>query len=118
MKDVGDYLAQALLDTTSRPGISSVTLFGPRHYSSLDVKEALEQVTGNKGELITIEKDKLATYFANHVPPAYAEEFAGMVLATLPGGTMAGDFEDGENTFRGKTELVDGLRELYAKQTN
>ncbi|CAH0045099.1 unnamed protein product [Clonostachys solani] len=117
VKDVGDYLAQALLDTTSRPGISSVSLFGPRHYSSLDVKEALEQVTGNKGELITIEKDRLATYFAAHVPPAYAQEFADMVIATLLGGTMAGDFEYGENTVRGKTELVDGLRELYAKQT-
>ncbi|VUC31427.1 unnamed protein product [Clonostachys rosea] len=116
VKDVGDYLAKVLLDTTSRPGVSSVSLFGPRHYSSLDVKEALEQVTGNKGELVTIDKDKLATYYANHVPPAYAQEFADMVIATLPGGTMAGDFEYGENTVRGKIELVDGLRELYAKQ--
>ncbi|KAI0600126.1 hypothetical protein F4775DRAFT_92096 [Biscogniauxia sp. FL1348] len=106
--------AEALLDKSERPAFRCVDIFGPQHYSSLDVKRSIEEVTGKDGTLITIEKDKLAEYFAHHIPEVYAQEFADMVTAMLPGGIMAGDFEPGENSVRGKLELGDILRHMIS----
>ncbi|KAI1498825.1 hypothetical protein F5X99DRAFT_307595 [Biscogniauxia marginata] len=114
VKDVGEYCANALLDESTWPALHSVDLAGPRHYSPLDVKNAIEQVTGKEGELVTIEKDQLAGYFALHVPKVYVQEFVDMVISWLPGGIMVGDFVNGEHTVTGKTELVDAFRDMIS----
>ncbi|KAI1488077.1 hypothetical protein F5X96DRAFT_680750 [Biscogniauxia mediterranea] len=114
VRDVGEYCAEALLDKSTRPAFHCIDVFGPRLYSSLDVKRSIEEVTGKDGTLVTIEKDKLVEYFAHHVPEVYAQEFADMVTAMLPGGIMAGDFEPGENSVRGKLELGDVLRHMLS----
>lgn len=92
-------------------------LFGPRHYSALDVKEAAEQVTGRKVELKPVERDQLAGFFGQQIPQTHVQEFVDMVIAVLPGGIIEDDFEDDESTVRGDIELVDTLRDLSAKST-
>ncbi|KAI5921700.1 hypothetical protein F4810DRAFT_330218 [Camillea tinctor] len=114
VRDVGEYCADSLLDESTRPALRTVELFGPRLYSSLDVKRAIQEVNGKDGTLITIEKDKLVEFFARHVPKMYAQEFADMTTAMLPGGIMAGDFEPGENSVKGKLELGDVLRHMLS----
>lgn len=59
------------------------------------------------------ERDQLVEFFSYVVPPTYAQEFADMTTAVMPGGIMEGDFDYDEKTIRGKVELVDALREVY-----
>ena len=70
-------------------------------------------------KLEAVERDQLAGYFGNVFPPAYVQEFVDMTTAVMPGGIMAGDFGYDDDrvdttTVRGKVELVDTLREVYA----
>ncbi|KPM35297.1 hypothetical protein AK830_g11285 [Neonectria ditissima] len=111
--DVGKACAQALLDEEKRASPHYFDLYGPRHYSTTDVKLAVEEVTGKKVEIIAIEKEHLAGFFAEQVPPAYVQDFVEMTASALPGGTMAGDFGDHEHTIKGKVQLVEALRKLY-----
>ncbi|KAH6880002.1 hypothetical protein B0T10DRAFT_581962 [Thelonectria olida] len=110
-KDVGEYFANALLEESAKPGLQHVDLYGPRHYSSLDVKKAIEDVTGKEGELVNIERDALSQWYEKHVPKVYAQEFADMILGALPGGVME-HFDDQPQIVRGKTELGDAMREM------
>ncbi|KAI0381453.1 hypothetical protein F5Y04DRAFT_271024 [Hypomontagnella monticulosa] len=110
VQDVGRYCANALLDVSTWPSFRCVNLFGPRLYSPIDVKNAVEAVTGKKCQLITIEREGLADYFAQHVPQSHVQEFVDMIVALLPGGIAAGDFGYGEDTIRGTAELVDAVR--------
>lgn len=112
-KDVGESCARALLCETSEPGTQYLDLFGPQHYSSLDVKAAVEEITGKEVQLVAIEKDDLAGFFAQQVPEAYVQDFVDMTASALPGGVMAGDFEYTDKTVKGKFELVGALREVY-----
>lgn len=79
----------------------------------MDVKLAVEEVTGKKLEIAAIPKYQLEGFFSEQVPAAYVQAFVEMTTAALPGGTMAGDFGDHEHTVKGKVELVDALRKLY-----
>lgn len=79
----------------------------------------MSEVIGKDVKLEAVERDQLAEYFAQVVPPAYVQEFVDMTTAVLPGGIMAGDFgwdDDKEDTttVRGTVGLVDTLREVYA----
>lgn len=112
--DVGNYCAEALLKP-AKPGQSSVKLFGPRLYSPLDVKQSVEAIAGKEARLATVDKEHLASWFAKHVPQTYAQEFADMVTAILPGGIMSRDFEYDETTVKCKTELADSLRRLVSQ---
>ncbi|KAK3298227.1 uncharacterized protein B0H64DRAFT_438715 [Chaetomium fimeti] len=115
LKDIAKACANNLLVGPGKPSPHVFKLFGPRNYSALDVKEAVEQATGRKVELKAVERDQLEGFFGQQIPQAHLSEFLGMVAATLPGGIIVDDFEDDESTMRGNTELVDGLRELAAK---
>ena len=44
------------------------------------------------------------------------QDFVDMTTAVLPGGIMAGDYQYDADTVRGRVELVEGLREIYAKR--
>ncbi|KAM5344642.1 hypothetical protein ACJ41O_013177 [Fusarium nematophilum] len=109
-KDVGDYCANALLDTSTGPALRTASLFGPHLYNSLDFKEAIEAVLGKSIQLKLISKEGLAEFWAQQVPRAYVHEFVDLITALLPGGVSTGDFKYDENTARGKVELVDALR--------
>ncbi|KXX73869.1 NAD(P)H azoreductase [Madurella mycetomatis] len=115
LKDIAKFCANSLLSDPSNPGPSPhiFRLFGPRHYSSADLREAVEKATGRAVELKVIERDQLAAYFSQQLPEVYVQEFVDMTAAGLPGGIMVGDFAYDEGTVRGRVELVDTLRELY-----
>ncbi|KAH6854694.1 hypothetical protein B0I37DRAFT_37670 [Chaetomium sp. MPI-CAGE-AT-0009] len=115
LKDIAKACANALLVGSGKPSPYVFKLFGPRHYSALDIKEGLEQATGREVELKAVERDQLAGFFGQQIPQAHVQEFVGMVTACLPGGIIEGDYEYDESTVRGDTELVDTLRELAAK---
>lgn len=109
---MGEYCAEALLDASPRPTPQYVKLFGPRFYSSLDVKKAIEEVTGREGTMVTIPPEGLAEYFAKELPAEYVQEFVEFMKAQLSGGIIERDYGYGEDTILGKVELVDGLRDI------
>ena len=110
IKDVAAYCAKALLDKTPRPSPHYVRIFGPRLYSSLDVKTALEEVVGKGGKLVTIPPEGLAGYFEKELPEMYVPDFVEFMTAQLPGGIAESEYEYREDTYRGEVELLDGLR--------
>ncbi|RYP75192.1 hypothetical protein DL771_002517 [Monosporascus sp. 5C6A] len=118
LTDIGNACAQKLLETGQQPPARPYVFYmtGPRNYSSLDVKAAVEEVTGKKIDLVTVAKDDLIAFFSNQVPAPMAAELAEMTVATLPGGLIAKgfhDYDDDGNTYKGRVELVDALRRLY-----
>ncbi|KAI6777044.1 hypothetical protein HG530_000989 [Fusarium avenaceum] len=112
LKDVAENCANSLL-SPAKPSPHYWTLFGPRPYSSTDVKDAVEEVTGKKFELVLVEEDQLLDYCKQMVPEAHAQEFKEMVTASVPGGVIVKDLVYDENIVKGKQELVDGLRAAY-----
>jgi uncharacterized protein YbjT (DUF2867 family) len=115
VRDVGAYCAKGLLAESPQPALRAVTLFGPRHVSALDLKKAIEEVTGKEGELIVIERDQLRDFFLKEAPEVYAQEFTDMILAILEGGKISKFQDDDEEKVRGELELVDVLRELASQ---
>ncbi|CAG9953529.1 unnamed protein product [Clonostachys rosea f. rosea IK726] len=115
IEDIGTVCAQKLLEVgqplPSNPHFFN--LYGPRNYSSLDVKSALEEITGKVVEAIIVPKDQLASFFAERAPASVIQELVDMTTAALPGGIMVGTFEDEEGDVRGPTELVETLRKIY-----
>jgi hypothetical protein len=113
--DVGKVCAQKLLET-GRPLPTNphfFDLYGPRNYSALDVKMAIEQVTGRPTEAVVIPKEQLAEFYSQTYPPNMIGDVVEMTEAALPGGIMVTDFEGDENTVRGDVELVDALQKIY-----
>ncbi|KAF6811554.1 NmrA family protein [Colletotrichum sojae] len=116
VKDVGEYLARALLADSIDPDARDVKLFGPRHYSPLDVKEAIEAATGKKAELRVVPVDGLAEYWAKSYPAVHVPDFVTFIRALLPGGVIAQDYADGPDSVWTRTELVDDLREMARRE--
>ncbi|VUC24322.1 unnamed protein product [Clonostachys rosea] len=115
IEDIGTICAQKLLEV-GQPLLSNphfFNLYGPRNYSSLDVKTALEEISGKAIEPIVISKDQLASFFAERGPPSVVQEMVDMTTAALPGGIMVETFDDEDGTVRGTTELVETLRKIY-----
>ncbi|KAF5667618.1 hypothetical protein FHETE_5676 [Fusarium heterosporum] len=112
LKDVAENCANSLLEP-AKPSPHYWNLFGPRAYGSVDLKEAIEEITGKRVELVLVERDQLLDYWKNIVPEAYAEEFKEMTTCGLADGVIAKDFVYDEKTVRGKQELIDGLRGVY-----
>ncbi|KAH7131303.1 hypothetical protein EDB81DRAFT_906411 [Dactylonectria macrodidyma] len=112
--DVGEVCAHALLDEEDKTSPYFFDLHGPRHYSTTDVKLAVEEVTGKKWELVAIPKDQLAAFWAEQVPALYVPDFVEMTTAGLPGGIMGGEYGNIERIVNGKVELVDALRKAYS----
>ncbi|KAF4964379.1 hypothetical protein FSARC_7678 [Fusarium sarcochroum] len=115
LKDIAECCANSLQSEFTKPSPHYFKLFGPRFYSSIDLKEAVEEVTGKKVELELVERDQLLDYWKGIVPEVYAQEFMDMTTAGLPGGVIAENFVYDDNTVKGRQELVDSLRNLYTK---
>ncbi|KAF4852657.1 hypothetical protein CGCSCA4_v002525 [Colletotrichum siamense] len=89
-------------------------LYGPRHYSTEDVRDAVEEITGKKVGIVAIEVDQLAGFYAQEgIPAGLVSEMVEFTTAALPGGIMDGKFGGDEDTVWGKVELVDALRKMY-----
>ncbi|KAF4874118.1 hypothetical protein CGCSCA1_v006806 [Colletotrichum siamense] len=114
-KDIGQYCAETLHADAIDPRQRDIRLFGPQHYSPLDVKDALEAVTGRKGDMILVPEAGLAQYWGKQIPEVYLPEFVKFIKAQLPGGVMAQDYEDGKDTVRCHTSLQEELREMLAQ---
>lgn len=112
IKDIGAWCASTLLATSSQLPRSPLRLFGPRLYSPLDVKKAIESVTKKEGEMVVIAPEDLPAWWAKLVPEPYVDEFVELITAQLPGGLLAGTFAYGNDTVRCERELVDDLREM------
>jgi uncharacterized protein YbjT (DUF2867 family) len=116
VKDVGSYLSKALLDDSPKPSYQEVKLFGPRLYSSNDVKHAYEEVTGKKVNLLSIPPESLGEYFTKGgIPEAHLADFVEFTTAQLEGGIAAGEYEYDEKTVRSPIGLVDGIRDALSK---
>lgn len=115
VKDIAEFCASALLSESAKPSPRVVKVFGPRNYSSRDIKDAVEKATGKTVELQLVERDQLGEYMAQIIPEPYVQAFVDMTTAGLPGGVIVPDFEYDEDTVRGRVELVDTFRELHAK---
>ncbi|KAF5008238.1 hypothetical protein FDECE_5474 [Fusarium decemcellulare] len=115
IKDVGESCAKELLAESKGISPYYYDLYGPRHYSPVDVKAALEDITGKIIDIVPIEKDRLSEFVAQKVPSAHVQDIVEMTLAALPGGIMSGDFGSDERTVHGRTELAEALRSLYTE---
>ncbi|KAF3354889.1 hypothetical protein VdG1_04545 [Verticillium dahliae VDG1] len=115
--DVGRACAQKLLETgqTLHSCPYVFELFGPRHYSTLDVRQALEKASGKSISIVPVEPEKLAEHFAKHMPTSQVQTYVNMITATLAGGVMAGDYKGDGRTERGVVELTDSLGRLFAE---
>ena len=102
-----------MLRETGQPLPSKPHIFdlhGPSSYSAIDVKTALEAVTGHTIDVRAISPDQLLGYYSRKVSAAYAQELMEMTLAMNAGGLVAVDMEKDEGVLRGAIELVDVLR--------
>ena len=122
VKDIGTYCAKALLAPveSSKAQPTVVRIFGPRFYTPIDVKNAIEEATGGKkGTLEVVHPEALHEFWVSEgIPPEYAPEFVELSTSQLAGGIIAenGEYEYREHdTVRGETELVDVLREIVSQ---
>lgn len=80
------------------------------------MKNAYEEVTGKKVNLVVIPPEDLGQYFTSGgIPEAHLAEFVEFTTAQLEGGIAAGDYEYDESTIRCPTGLVDGIRDVLSK---
>lgn len=112
IKDIGAWCAKTLVSASSQLPQSPIRLFGPRLYSALDVKKAIESVMGKEGEMVVIPPENLPAWWAKLVPEPYVDEFVELITAQLPGGLLAGTYAYGDDTVRCERELVDDLRDM------
>jgi len=112
-QDIGETAAGELLSTAPlRSSPYVFELHGPRVYSSLDVQQAWSEAVGKPVELRPIEKEALAGYFGAFLGPTRAQSYADMTLGFLPGGIIHEDPKPTGEVRKGKTELVEVLKQL------
>lgn len=92
--------------------MSEFRLFGPRSVTPLELKAAIESVTGKPGEMTIVPPEKLDDFWGKLLPPKYAPEFVEFTISQLEGGELAPEYEVDEKTIRLPRELVDDLKEM------
>ncbi|KAJ5007951.1 hypothetical protein K4K48_009714 [Colletotrichum sp. SAR 10_66] len=114
--DIRETCARILLDLTNPlpRRTHAFELYGPRHYSTEDIRDAVEEITGKTIGIVAIEVDQLAGFYAQEgIPVGLVPEMVEFTTAGLPGGIMDGKFGGDEDTVWGKIELVEALRRMY-----
>ncbi|KAK4238760.1 hypothetical protein C8A03DRAFT_14801 [Achaetomium macrosporum] len=115
VQDIGATCASELL-ATGNPLPRTPYIFelhGPRAYTSVDVQKAFEEVSGKKIEMRPVEKAGLGDFYAAVFPPTVAKLFAEMNASFLEGGIMYEDPQPTGEIRRGKTELVEVVRQMF-----
>jgi uncharacterized protein YbjT (DUF2867 family) len=114
--DIGRYCGDALTGEPPKASPHFVDMVGPEYCSSLDLKNAMEEVLGKKVTIDLIQKKDLGDFFAReHIPEQYVPLFVEMVEAMSPGGVLAESYSAGE-LVRGSTTLVDAFRAFVQAQ--
>ncbi|KAI8267555.1 hypothetical protein K4K58_007728 [Colletotrichum sp. SAR11_239] len=114
--DIREVCARILLDLAAPlpRRTHAFELYGPRHYSTEDVRDAVEEITGKKVGIVAIEVDQLAGFYGQEgIPAGLVPEMVEFTTAALPGGIMDGKFGGDEDTVWGKVKLIDALRKMY-----
>lgn len=115
VKDIGDACAAQAVDTkplTQSP--YAFRLFGPEDYSTNDVQQALGEVLGKEVRVETVPAEGFLGFFSHIFPPNVAQLFTDMTKSFLPGGVLDATRENGDETKRGKIDLVEGFREMLS----
>jgi hypothetical protein len=89
-------------------------LHGPRPYTSVDVQKAFEVASGKSLEIRPIEKEGLVAFYSAVFPPGVAKLFAEMNASFLEGGILYEDPNPTKEIRKGKTELVEVVKQLCA----
>ncbi|KAH6664778.1 hypothetical protein F5X68DRAFT_160937 [Plectosphaerella plurivora] len=115
VKDVGIYCAKNLFEVGSDLPSSPFyySLYGPRNYSTEDIRDAVEEVTGKKVGIIAIERENLADFYSQQYPADQVSWMVDMTTAALPGGIMADEFVGDKDTVWAEEEMVSTLRRIY-----
>ncbi|KAH6857042.1 hypothetical protein B0I37DRAFT_89150 [Chaetomium sp. MPI-CAGE-AT-0009] len=114
VKDIGATCAAEVLATgTPLPTSPHVyELHGPRPYTSADVHQIFEEVTGKSIELRPVEKEGLDDFYAAVFPPMVAAYYAEMNRSYLPGGILHVDPQPTGEIRYGTTELREVVKQL------
>ncbi|KAF4969092.1 hypothetical protein FSARC_3615 [Fusarium sarcochroum] len=115
VKDVGDICALCLLAKPGKAGTQTIKIMGPQPYSSNDLRDIFEEVTGEKVELRLAQGEDLKAFFRQLFPEHCIPDFMEMIESSLPGGLITNEYDYDENTVRGNIELLDTMRELSKK---
>jgi uncharacterized protein YbjT (DUF2867 family) len=115
IKDIGEACAKYLLTDSGNPSSQRLKVLGPRPYSSNDLRDAFEEVTGKTVELGLTQGEDLKAFLRTLFPEHCIPDFMEIIEASLPGGLIAEEYGYDENTVTGKVELIDTLRELNKK---
>ena len=93
-----------------------IRLQGPRWYSTKDVQSVLEAIAGHKVYIKPVDKDVLAGFFAQVLPPHLVNDFLDMTVAFLPGGLLELEMRtltDDPGVHHGLESLDDVLRRAW-----
>ncbi|KAF5562547.1 isoflavone reductase P3 [Fusarium napiforme] len=115
LKDVGEVCAKNLLTKLESPSLQVIKVFGPRAYSSIDLRDMFEEITATKVELRLAQGDDLKAFFRQIMPEHCIADFMEMIESSLPGGLIAREYEADENTVTGKADMLEVFRELGDK---
>ncbi|KAF5694224.1 hypothetical protein FDENT_1529 [Fusarium denticulatum] len=115
LKDVGEVCAKNLLTKLESPSPQVFKVFGPRTYSSIDLRDMFEEITANKVELGLAQGEDLKAFFGQILPEHCIADFMEMIESSLPGGLIAREYEADENTVTGKFDMLEVFRELGNK---
>ncbi|KAF5023104.1 hypothetical protein F66182_4861 [Fusarium sp. NRRL 66182] len=115
IKDIGEACTKHLLAEPENPSPQRLKIFGPQPYSSNDLRDYFEDVTGKRVELGLSQGQDLKAFLRQIFPEHCIPDFMEMMEASLPGGLIAKEYDYDEDTVTGKVELVDTLRELNKK---
>nr|RBR01570.1 hypothetical protein FVER53263_07234 [Fusarium verticillioides] len=115
LKDVGEVCAQILLTKLESLSPQVIKVFGPRAYSSIDLRDMFEEITANKVELGLAQGEDLKAFFGHILPEYCIADFMEMIESSLAGGLIAREYEADENTVTGKVDMLEVFRELGNK---
>ncbi|KAF9771824.1 hypothetical protein IL306_010509 [Fusarium sp. DS 682] len=115
IRDVGATCAKHLLNRFEGSSSQVLKVFGPRPYSSSDLRDMFEETTGTKVELGLAQGEDLKAFFRHLFPEHCIPDFMEMIESSLPGGLIAKEYEVDETTVTGKVDMMDIFRELSEK---
>lgn len=118
MRDIGRRCAKELISPEfTEKAERIVDLSGPGWYSTRDVQEAFQNITGKTIEVRLVERGDLATFYAGILPASIVADFVEMTESFLPGGLTEDDMANPKNPVKGTDTLVDALtRMVLAKR--
>lgn len=112
LHDVANHLSTLLLDSSAAHPTATRKIYGPRLYSSDDVRDAIAAVTGRQDVKVrSVPREELEEWWGRLVPKENVSDMVEFTTCQYDGGAIARtEYGYGEDTVRGETELVDEIR--------